>query len=111
MVANRQFYSRIALLFPDWLIVPKATKGLSRYMDSIVDKTLSLPPTELKKRGEQQVTLMEALAIKKLDRKVRTRGRFYSKTKRMTRLVYQRSTDCSITRWKGKTICCMANIS
>jgi hypothetical protein len=39
-------------------------------MDSVVDKTLSLPPAELRKRDEQQMTLMEALAIKKPDRKV-----------------------------------------
>ena len=39
-------------------------------MDSVVDKTLSLPPAEVRKRDEHQVTLMEALAMKKPDRKV-----------------------------------------
>jgi len=39
-------------------------------MDSVVDKTLSLPPAELRKKDEQHVTLMEALAIKQPERKV-----------------------------------------
>lgn len=47
-------------------------------MDSIVDKTLSLSPAELRKREQQQITLMEALAIKKPDRKVCIRIRTYS---------------------------------
>jgi hypothetical protein len=73
-------------------------------MDSMVDKTLSLPPEELKKRDEQQITLMEALAIKKPDRKVCFRVEAYSKIQKVTRLVYQRSTHRSVASWKGKKI-------
>jgi hypothetical protein len=63
-------YRRIALLFPDWLLAPSATRNLKKYMDTVVDKTLSLSDDELRNKAEKEMTLMEALAIKKPQRKV-----------------------------------------
>ena len=72
-------------------------------MDSVVDKTLSMSPEELRKKAEKQVTLMEALAIKQPERKV-CFERTYNKVPRVTGLVYQRSTHCGFARRKGKTV-------
>ncbi|KAF2195933.1 cytochrome P450 [Zopfia rhizophila CBS 207.26] len=61
--SQRVPFGRLALLFPDWLIAPHATKELARYMDSRVDKTLSLPRAKLLQKAENEITLMEALAL------------------------------------------------
>jgi hypothetical protein len=60
----------LAGLFPDWLFARKAYMELNAYMNTRVDRTLALPREELLKR-EQKMNLMEKLAVKQPDRKVR----------------------------------------
>lgn len=62
--------SPLAGLFPDWIFARKAYIELNAYMDTRVDRTLALSKEELLKK-EQKMNLMETLAVKQPDRKVR----------------------------------------
>lgn len=65
--------SPLAGLFPDWLFAWKAYRELNTYMNTRVDRTLALPREKLLKK-EQKMNLMETLAVKQPNRKVRFRA-------------------------------------
>lgn len=64
-------FSPLASLFPDWIFARKAYRELNAYMNTRVDRTLALPREGLLKK-EQKMNLMETLAVKQPDRKVRS---------------------------------------
>ncbi|KFY24240.1 hypothetical protein V493_05365 [Pseudogymnoascus sp. VKM F-4281 (FW-2241)] len=66
---KRLLVGPIALLFPDWLIAPKATTAFNNYMDIHVQRIIQRSKLQVVSLSDKDHTFMDALAVNEPDAK------------------------------------------